>query len=105
MSDFDLHQACLPLPNYNALLDKDIFGIVRRSATYQLVIWETVSVAVVISVRENPAVSSALGFIQGCHFGVVLPVERGLTRRLILKQLHLILYRQRGKSNKKNNKG
>ena len=69
----------------------DVVGIISQICTYQLVKGETVGVAVVISVSENPAVSSALGLVQGRNLGVILPIQRSLTCRLVLKQLHLIL--------------
>lgn len=69
----------------------DVVGIVGCSTIYQLVEWETVGVAVMISVCENPAVSPAFGPVQGRDFCVVLPVQRGLTCHFVLKQLHLIL--------------
>lgn len=63
--------------------------------TYQLVEWKTVGVAVMISVCENPVISSALGPVQSLDFSVVLTVQRSLTCCLVLEQLHLILGIQR----------
>lgn len=58
---------------------------------YQLLDWKAVGIAVMISVSENPAISSALGPVQSLDFQVVLTVQRSLTCFLILEQLHLIL--------------
>ena len=59
--------------------------------TYQLVERKTAGVAVMVGVRENPVISSAFALAQGPDLCVVLTVQRGLTRRLVLEQLHLIL--------------
>lgn len=61
------------------------------SVSYQLLEWKTAGVAVMISVREDPVITSALGFVQGLDISVVLTVQRGLTCCLVLEQLHLIL--------------
>lgn len=52
---------------------------------------KTVSVAVMISVCENPVIISAPGPVQCLYFFVVLAIQRRLTYCLILEQLHLIL--------------
>lgn len=59
--------------------------------THQLIERRTVSVAVVIRVCENPAISSTLAPVQSLDLCMVLTVQRSLTWCLILEQLHLIL--------------
>lgn len=55
--------------------------------THQLLQREAAGVAVVVGVGEDPVVAP----VQGLDLAVVLAVQRGLTSRLVLEQLHLVL--------------
>lgn len=52
---------------------------------HQLVKWKRVGITIVVSVCENPAITSALCLLQGFDIKVVLTFQRSLTCCLVLK--------------------